>query len=38
MLHGAYSRKYGTKRYYFGFKHPIFGEKIKVHFVMHCVT
>ena len=26
-LLGAYSRKYSTKRYYYGFKRPIFGEK-----------
>ena len=25
---GAYSRKYGTKRYYFSFKRRILGEKI----------
>ena len=44
---GAYSRKYGTKRYYYVFKRRIFGEKFdklrsgapaSVHFLMHCVT
>ena len=45
MRRGAYSRKYGTKRYYYGFKRrpqrsAAFLEKKfnLVHFLMHCVT
>ena len=26
---GAYLRKYGTKKYYYGLKRRIFGEKIQ---------